>query len=144
MKKEKVNVSRREFLIRSTTVGTGFTMGFYLTGYSDDTVPTIDTKTEAVTSPAPADNVSPVEKSAGRTMKSMSLSGPGKYWNRNASTPARYSRNGTDGSNGRNGSAGVRNMVVAHEAVSRPAAIAIASPGVQLTFRRSNRCRQVT
>ena len=30
MKKERINVSRREFLIRSTTVGTGFALGLYL------------------------------------------------------------------------------------------------------------------
>ena len=30
MKKERINVSRREFLIRSTTLGTGFALGLYL------------------------------------------------------------------------------------------------------------------
>lgn len=30
MKKERINVSRREFLIRSTTMGTGFALGLYL------------------------------------------------------------------------------------------------------------------
>lgn len=36
MKKEIINVSRREFLITSGKVGTGFTLGLYLTACSDD------------------------------------------------------------------------------------------------------------
>jgi len=38
MAKERINVSRRDFLIRSSTVGVGFSLGFYLTGCND--VPT--------------------------------------------------------------------------------------------------------
>ena len=30
MKKERVNISRREFLIRTTTIGAGFSLGMYL------------------------------------------------------------------------------------------------------------------
>jgi len=35
MKKEHINVSRREFLISSTTIGVGFSLGFYLSACSD-------------------------------------------------------------------------------------------------------------
>ena len=39
MKKERINISRREFLIRTTTVGAGFSLGLYLPGCSDGATP---------------------------------------------------------------------------------------------------------
>ena len=36
MKKERINVSRREFLIHTGTLGAGFSLGLYLSGCSDD------------------------------------------------------------------------------------------------------------
>ena len=35
MKNERINISRREFLIRTTTIGAGFSLGLYLPGCSD-------------------------------------------------------------------------------------------------------------
>jgi len=40
MKKDIINVSRREFFITSGKVGTGFTLGLYLSGCSDDSAKT--------------------------------------------------------------------------------------------------------
>ena len=48
MKKEIINVSRREFLITSGKVGTGFTLGLYLSGCSDDTSDVAEVGSKAV------------------------------------------------------------------------------------------------
>jgi len=57
MSKERVNISRREFLIRTTKVGVGvgagFSLGFYLPGCSNKSPETTETKAPAVT-PSPA------------------------------------------------------------------------------------------
>ena len=53
MMKERVNISRREFLIRTTKVGVGvgagFSLGFYLPGCSDKSTNTTDTKEPTAT-----------------------------------------------------------------------------------------------
>ena len=59
MKKGRFNVSRRDFLIRSTTIGTGFSLGFYLTGCGDDAT----TNDRAAKSSTAIENVSPEKKS---------------------------------------------------------------------------------
>ncbi|WP_455367001.1 molybdopterin cofactor-binding domain-containing protein [Kaarinaea lacus] len=57
MSKERVNISRREFLIRTTKVGVGvgagFSLGFYLPGCSNKSPDTTETK-EPTATPSPA------------------------------------------------------------------------------------------
>lgn len=48
MKKEIINVSRREFFITTGKVGTGFTLGLYLSGCSEDKADAAKVTTEAV------------------------------------------------------------------------------------------------
>lgn len=40
--KERINISRREFMIRTSTIGAGFSLGFYLPGCSDKSTETTD------------------------------------------------------------------------------------------------------
>ena len=65
MKKERVNISRRDFLIRTTKVGVGvgagFSLGLYLPGCSDGPVTATDTNSTAMNSAA-KENASPEEK----------------------------------------------------------------------------------
>ena len=79
----------------------------------------------------------------GRTTTSSPLNGPGKTCRRAASTPLRYSRKGSEGSKGANGSAGVSRSVVAHEIVCRPTRASNPSPD-HARSSRSNRCRHST
>jgi isoquinoline 1-oxidoreductase beta subunit len=60
MKKERVNISRRDFLIRSTTVGAGFSLGLYLPGCSDGPADAIDTNGAAVKFSSAKENLSGV------------------------------------------------------------------------------------
>ncbi len=92
---------------------------------------------------AAAVTVRPPGVRTGRTTTSRPLKAPGKNCSRAASTPLRYSRNGSEGSNGANGSAGVSSSVVAHEIVCRPTR-ASHRPTGSATSRRSKRWRHRT
>ena len=82
-------------------------------------VPNAQPPLDVCTRPS-AVTVVPNAVSVGRTTASISEKGPVKSLTRKASIPPRYSRNGSEGLNGANGSAGVKINVVAHETAWRP------------------------
>ena len=66
MKKQRVNISRRDFLIQTTTVGAGFSLGLYLplTGCSrqEEQVATTDTTDSPAQASAPEETVTEVKE----------------------------------------------------------------------------------